>query len=262
MPVETKPSDYLRIIYRRLADIIGDVAAVNVLITAAISDIADVNALVDTAILDIAAVNALVDTAISDIGDVQTVVDLIKTETDKIDLSAVSGLAGISNSLSYHIEEIEWHFHNREKWFGEAGTPSGETHVADRMGPGINPFTITAGNATWGNWVQVLGSSDTPITSGMAKLDAHRFMVTATSSTNPWIIQVITGESADFATKLAAEAFTETPYISGTNNNDSGITDVMSIRVDDGTKVWARGCCIGANAPTIDFYFGIHEYEG
>lgn len=182
--------------------------------------------------------------------------------TQKIDDQATLGLEGTENSLAYRVHEIEKHFHGREKWFGAAVTPSGETHVADRMATSAATFVLTSGNDIFGSWVQILGSSDTPVTSGMVKFDTHRFLVTGTNDTSPYIVQIISGESADFATKLAAEEFTETPYIAATNNNDSGIEDVMSIRLDVGTKVWARCRCIGQTTKTISFFYGIHEYVG
>lgn len=159
------------------------------------------------------------------------------------------------------IYEIDRHFHNREKWFGAAATPSGDTHVADRYVGGITAFTLTAGDNTFGDWVQILGSSDVPVVAGNKYFDAHRAMVTGTNSTAPYIIQIVGGESADIAAAIAAEAFTEAPYISGSNNNDSGITDLMSSRVVVGTKVWARCACIGQNGTTLSFYFGVHEYK-
>jgi len=180
----------------------------------------------------------------------------------KIDKQAVNGLLGVEDSLAYKVNELERHFHNREKWMGAATTPSGETHVADRMVGGISPFTLTAGNDTFGSWVQLLGSADTPVSSGMIKLDAHRVLVTSTNSTNVYILQIIAGESADFAALLTNELFSESPYVAASNNNDAGITDVMVSRTPVGTKVWARAACIGASGTTISFYFGIHEYEG
>ena len=182
--------------------------------------------------------------------------------TNKIDDAATDGLLGTPDSLAYRIGEIERHLHNTEKWFGIAAAPSGETHVADRMAGGIQPFVITAGNDDFGAWVQILGSSDTPVASGAAKFDGHRVMTIGTNSTNPFIVQIVCCESADIATKIAAELFTEAPYVSATNNNDSGITDVITRRFPAGTKVWVRCACIGSSGSTMDFYFGIHEYEG
>ena len=186
----------------------------------------------------------------------------ISVGDNKIDNQATLGLAGVSNSLAYRVHEIEKHLHNYEKWFGAAASASGETHVADRMDGAITPFTLTAGNNAFGSWVQILGSSDTPVTSGSVKYDIHRVMVTATNSTNPYIVQIVCGESADIATKLAAQQYTEFGYISASNNNDSGITDVLEPRQLTGCKVWARCACVGGNGTTLAFYFGIHEYAG
>jgi hypothetical protein len=166
----------------------------------------------------------------------------------------------LDHIIEQEIYEVEHHLHNRERWFGAAASPSGETHVADRMDGAILAFQLTAGNNDFGSWVQILGSSDTPIVSTMTKFDGHRFMVTSTNSTSPYVFHVITGESSGFAAKLADNEYMEVPYISATNNNDSGISDVISIRVDAGAKVWARCACVGQNGTTIDIYFGIHEY--
>lgn len=158
------------------------------------------------------------------------------------------------------VLEIERHFHGRERWFGAAGTPAAETHVADRMAGGINPFTLIAGNNTWGAWLQILGSSDTPVMAGYAYNDPHRYLVTAANSTNPYIIQVIAGESADIVANLAAGNYTETAFIAPSNNLDNGIQEIMSRRIPSGSKAWARCACIGSNGTTISLYFGIHEY--
>lgn len=184
------------------------------------------------------------------------------SETDKIDKLATDGLSGVSDSLAYRTGEIERHCHNVEKWFGSAASASGETHVADRCDGTIGAFTLTSGNSDFGSWVQILGSSDTPCASGAAYFDSDRYIITGTSSTNLYVLQVISGESADFATKLAAEQFTTTTYISSSNLNDSGVATLKTRRTAAGTKVWARCACVGANAQTITIYFGIHEYEG
>jgi len=173
-------------------------------------------------------------------------------------------LSRIENKIDLILAEtieIEGHLHNYEKWFGLAAAPVGETHRADRMGPAIEPFTLTAGNLTWGNWIQVLGSIDTPVQAGKTKFDFHRVMITETTSTNQFIIQIINGESAGFAAKIAVEDFDEFPYIAATNNNDSGISEIIGIRLDVGCKCWLRCCAIGANAPTLKLYIGIHEYD-
>jgi hypothetical protein len=183
-------------------------------------------------------------------------------DTIKIDGAATLGLLGTHNSAAYRTAEIERHFHGREKWFGLASSPSAETRRADRMNGTKAPFRLTAGNNTFGAWVQVLGSSDTPVKSGMAYFDFHRILVSNTDSTAVFIVQAIAGESADFAAKLAAEEFTEFAFKSASNSDDSGITEFMTSRVAAGTKIWMRCANIGNNGKVIDLYFGLHEYEG
>jgi len=183
-------------------------------------------------------------------------------ETQKIDSAATSGLSGVYNSLAYRVHEIERHFHGREKWFGAAAVPAGETHVADRMGPSIVGFSIVSGNNAFGNWVQVLGSTDTPCKAGYKYFDAHSVLVTSANDTNPFLVQIIAGESADIVANLAAEMHSEFPFEAATNQINGGEFAIMSSRVPAGTKVWARCICIGSNAKTIVMFAGIHEYEG
>ena len=139
---------------------------------------------------------------------------------------------------------------------------SDENHVADRMDGVIVAFTLTAGNNAFGSWLQVLGSDDTPVTSGRVKFDFHRIIVTDTNSTDAFIIQIVVGESAGIAAKLLAEEYDEFPYIAATNNNDSGISEIIDDRGDVGEKVWMRCANVGGNATTLEFYLGIHEYVG
>ena len=75
----------------------------------------------------------------------------------------------VANPNNYGIFEIERHFHSYERWYEAAASPSGETHIADRIGSGSGAFQIDAGNDDWGLWVQVLGSSDTPADTGKVK---------------------------------------------------------------------------------------------
>jgi hypothetical protein len=158
------------------------------------------------------------------------------------------------------IYRIEHHLHNREKWFGIAATPNGDIHVADRMTLLPDPFVFITGNDDFGDWVQILGSADTPVRSGMTKFDFHRFLVTTTSDINYYAFQMIDGEQADFAAKLADDDFFETPYISLSGQNDSGIEEFMNYPHDSGEKIWIRAACKDKNAENISAIFAIHEY--
>ena len=181
--------------------------------------------------------------------------------SDAAVLAAIAAMQADIDTMKAEVSETEHHLHNNEKWFGAAASASGETHVADRMGPGIAPFALLTGNDAFGSWVQILGSSDTPVASGKLKYDTHRILVTSTDSTIPFNVQIVSGESAAIAAKISAEDFTEFPYISATNNADSGISDVIDKRDDAGEKMWMRAICVGQDAKTINLYFGLHEYD-
>ena len=188
-------------------------------------------------------------------------VDTLMESTNKIDALVVDGLLGVSNSLAYKVHEIERHFHSAGSWFGAAAAASGETHVADRVGAGIDPFQLDAGNADWGSWVQVLGSDDTPARTSMVKFDPHEVAVMEAERVGTYFIQM--GRGASGAAALAAGTYTEFVYCSDRiGARAAGITKVQTGRATAGDKVWARCLCVGENTATIDLYVGIHEYEG
>jgi hypothetical protein len=142
-----------------------------------------------------------------------------------------------------------------------AAVPNGEIHVADPIGDNPAPFVLDAGNDDWGAWVQIGGSADTPIRTGQVKFDMHRFAVTAWETNSQLhIVQVAFGESG--AAALAAENYTEFPFITGVGTAKVSPIDVISRRQDAGTKCWARTFAPGLNTSTISFFAGIHEYEG
>ena len=188
-------------------------------------------------------------------------IDAIKDQTDRIDNLTTLGLSGTHDSLAYRTGEIERHFHSYERWFEEAGTPTA-THKADRIGTvgAADAFQIDAGNDTWGSWVQILGSEDTPAVAGNLHYDFHRLAITATERNDTYYLQIGFGESG--AAALAANSYTAAIFKPVSNQIDSAPVTVQSRRQDAGTLAWARCMCPGQNTATIDFYFGLHEYEG
>ncbi len=182
------------------------------------------------------------------------------TNTQKIDSLATDGLAGTSNSLAYRVHEVEKHFHSYESWFETAATPSGETHIADRIGSGSGGFSIDAGNNTWGSWVQILGSSDTPARAGMVKFDPHRIVISNAERNSTYFVQLAFGDVA--ADAFTAGDFTEFVFTPVSGPNDEGPIDFSSSRQDIGTKVWVRCMCPSQNTGTLTFELGIHEYAG
>ena len=199
--------------------------------------------------------------AISDINTVDAVVDRIDVDTSKIDDVAVSGLNGTMNSLSYKVGEIEKHLHSAGSWYGQAITPDGEVHVADRIGAGVQPFQLDGGNEDWGSWVQILGSDDTPARANQVYFDPHEIVITASEKAGTYFIQFARGDSGDAG--FTAGTYTEVVYEStAVGAKEGGFTTLNTGRAPAGSKLWARTLCLGENTATIDFYMGIHEYEG
>lgn len=160
---------------------------------------------------------------------------------------------------NYGITEIESHLHSNERWYGAAVTPSGETHVADRLGVGVVAFEIDAGNNTWGSWLQILGSSDTPADPGKLYMDVHRVMVVSTERNATYFMQFSAGATG--AAGLTALTYTEAVFQPLSNQLDSQPLCMQSRRSASGTKIWARCLCPLQDTAKITFYFGIHEYE-
>jgi hypothetical protein len=153
--------------------------------------------------------------------------------------------------------ETEHHVHGWEDWGGLAAVPAAETHRVDF--DVMTPFQMDAGNDTWGSWLQIVGSSDTPVRSGNVKFDIHRILITDVER-DLTITRIQIGCGASGADSLAAGTYTEF-MITPQKNARSNPFDIMMKRCSVGEKVWARCWVNGQNTGTVDFFFGIHEYE-
>lgn len=192
-------------------------------------------------------------------GSLGAVVLAMDADTSKIDDAAVDGLAGTSNSLAYRVAEIERHLHSGARWFETATAPDGEVHVADRIGSGAGAFQIDAGNLTWGSWTQILGSDDTPTVEGKTHFDPHLLVIEDNERAGTYFIQFARGDSG--AAGYAAGNYTELA-LDMTNKAGGEIIPVQTGRAPAGSKLWARCMCPAFDTGTMDFYIGIHEYEG
>lgn len=190
---------------------------------------------------------------------------LIKAETDKIDALATDGLAGVSNSLAYRVHEIERHFHNRECWRGKLAIQTATAWAADVID---TPFQAISGLNVWGadanDEALVLGTDDTPFIVGSVKYDPHRILITGVSSDTAYKMRIIWG-SGTMAAAIAAFQWScfmfrfdsLSPAVEAGFPVDMKIPRLLS-GVD---KVWAQAWNETDNA-TIDFFIGLHEYEG
>jgi len=160
------------------------------------------------------------------------------------------------------VYETERHFHTNEVWFGLAGTPSGETHRADRLIDKPEPFQLDAENNDYGSWVQILGSTDTPFVSGNTRYDLHQLIVASHERNNIFHnVQICFGESAELAANLTSGNYTEAPFVTpsapGGQNEPIDFKDKRDVSL---VKAWARVWSKGQNTGTVDLYFGLHEY--
>ena len=181
---------------------------------------------------------------------------------DRIDVRASLGLAAEANSLGYRVACIERDHFAGGRWFEAAASANPTAHVADRVGTtvaGGKAFQIDAGDSAWGSWVQILGSSDTPVTAGRAYFSPHQFIVENTERAATYFIQIARGSSGDAG--YSAGTYTEFVY-SATVQKETGIVIMQTGRAPVNSLLWARCICPGQATATLDFYFGIHEFEG
>ncbi len=162
------------------------------------------------------------------------------------------------SAMENNVEIIERHLHSHERWFGVAVAPAGTTHIADQVGVGVVSFQLDAGNNDWGAWLQILGSTDTPIDAGMDDFDLHRLTIIAAERDETYFIQLAAGATG--AIGLAAANYNENVFQPLTNQVDSGPVIVQDEIHPSGTMIWARCLCPLQNTATINFFFGLHEY--
>ena len=210
-------------------------------------------------------------TETADVSDIKAVTDAlpdngaltsISDETDKIDSAAADGLAGVSNSLSYGIKELERHFHNRERWWGATGAPDETNAIAATV---TVPFVAISGADTGGTAIPICGTADEPVPSpDNVKFDIHRVMVTdLDDDTTPWRLRIIygTGTSGDAITAGQwTEIMVMTNAVPGNRAGGSPV-DVIMRRVDVGAKCWAQSWN-DTNLEDLSFFWGAHGYSG
>lgn len=204
----------------------------------------------------------------SDITEIKAVTDnlpdsgaltSISDETDKIDGVATDGLLGVSNSLAYRVHEIERHLHSGARWFETASVADPTDHVADEIGSGAGAFTLDSGDQTWGAWVQILGATDTPTVEGKTHFDPHLLSVEDNERAGTYFIQFARGATGDAG--LAAGTYTELA-LDLTTRSGGVIIPVQTGRAPAASLLWARCMTPAFDTGTIEFYIGIHEYEG
>jgi hypothetical protein len=189
-----------------------------------------------------------------------------KIDDNTNDLNTIDGkidtVSNTSDNIFEETTEIGTHIHSNERWFEKATIANGELHVADRIGTGIGAFQMDAGNNDWGAWIQILGTNDTPADTGKLYFDGHRAEFVSAERSAEYFVQIVAQNTnpntggidneeniTEFVLKPLSVVF------------DSGPVEIQNIRVPVTTKTWVRCKCPGQNTGTLDFYFGIHEYD-
>lgn len=191
------------------------------------------------------------------------IVDAVQLPLYKIDSFPTLGLNGVEDSLAYRTDEIEKHFHNRERWVGKKAVQTG-TDWADDV---LTPFQAISGNNDYGSDVNdealVLGTDNTPIIPGNVKFDIRRFLITELSATTQYKLRIIYG-TGTMGDAITANQYTEFVVINTATGPFSGgePSSIMMPRLNCGIdQVWVQAWNNTNNA-TIDFLVGIHEYVG
>jgi hypothetical protein len=151
--------------------------------------------------------------------------------------------------------ETEHHVHNNEIWFGDAASPNAGVHEADRES--LVSFRVDAGNNDWGTAINVLGTGDTPVQTGMTKYDCHKVLVTTTERTVLTYLRFTFGTSE--AQGITDGNSTVVAMIIPSPLRHSAVEFIMK-RANSGTKLWVNAKVIG-DTGTVDFIFGLHEYS-
>ena len=179
----------------------------------------------------------------------------IKTVTDAIpDAGALTAIAANALHADTEATEIEHHLHGNEIWFGDAATPDAGVHEADRES--LVSFRVDAGTNTWGTAVLVLGTTDTPVATGMTKFDLHKVLVTATERNVLTYLRFTFGTSE--AQGITDGNSTVVALITAATVKYSAV-EFMQKRATAGTKMWVNAKVVG-DTGTVDFIFGLHEY--
>ena len=162
----------------------------------------------------------------------------------------------------WEIRVVEEHLHNKERWFGKLGS---QTATAWGDAASLSPYRAISGDGVYGadanDEAQVLGSADTPAQTGMITYDPHEILITAYSSTTVYMCRLVWG-TGTLSAAVTAGDYTEFALTkpSATGISQGSAVPIMAPRIASGTKIWLQ-CKNGTNNATLDFLFGIHEYD-
>jgi hypothetical protein len=154
------------------------------------------------------------------------------------------------------VVEIETHVHSNECWFGKNASPTPEVTEATKNR--LTTFQVDSGNNDFGTAICILGTGDTPCEMGKQYFDFNEILVTASERTNEPVLFRITWGATE-AAGIAANQSSVTALFPTATARTAPI-HIQGKRIPVGTKVWAN-CKCASNTGTVNFLFGIHEYN-
>lgn len=155
------------------------------------------------------------------------------------------------------VTEINAHVHNRDRYYGVHGTPSGIVTAGDSTSG--DPYVPDAGNDDWGSWLLLLGTGDTPVISGRTRINPHEILITATERATAIHRIQIAWDATSATLALAADEYTEVMFKPSGAAFTSTPISVRSDEIDVGFTVWVRVWSLGQNTGTINMWLGVHE---
>lgn len=170
---------------------------------------------------------------------------IIKTNTrpdaglSKIDNAAVLGLGGTADSLAYKVHEIEKHFHNVGKCFGNSS--------GNMVENALTAFQASAGNGAWATETQIYDGTTIESGSTTKKFDLNRVKIIAVGNVNRLTI-------LNFQTFTKSTAKAATEQNAGDTVTPTSAADVPA----DGSRVMIAATGIPGGASAFTVYYTVN----
>lgn len=181
----------------------------------------------------------------------------IKANPSNVDLGGKDPDTALLQSIVIDAHVTRQMNSTRAFWFGAAQNPVGETHTADVLS--TKTFTISAGDNAWGEWLLVMGSSDTPMNGGGNALfqGTKVLIIDVTHKRSVTFIQTSVGETGQAGVDAGNYSLLVATPDSDEKNDSHSISGGL---VPVGTKVWARMWIPGQSSGDLNFYAAFKEY--
>jgi hypothetical protein len=166
------------------------------------------------------------------------------------------------DSIYAETEVVEIHLHHKVRWFGKLAVQTA-TKWCTALDTGLSKlYRAISGNGVYGadlnDEAQLFGSED-ELGVGTAYHDFNEILIVANSSETLYLSRIVWG-TGTLAQAVAANQYSEFPFIRGNADKNRKIQEVITPRIPVGYKVWLQTMNDTDNA-TLDFVVGVHGYD-